>query len=58
MAVNTGRQLNSDIVRTKIKNLSRRMLYVLMNELSLDKSQSTSIIDIDYLTRRLTVVVN
>ena len=54
MAVNTGRQLNSDIVRTKIKNLSRRMLYVLMNELSLDKSQSTSIIDIDYLTRRLT----
>lgn len=54
MAVNTGRQLNSDIVRTKIKNLSRRMLYVLMKEVSLDKSQSTSIIDIDYLIRRLT----
>ena len=46
-------QLNSDYIKSKIKGLSPRLLYVLMTEVSIDKSQSTSVIDVDYLSRRL-----
>ena len=53
MTISNDKKLNSDAIRSKIKNLSPRLLYVLMKEVSLDKSQSTSIIDVDYLTRRL-----
>lgn len=54
MTTRNDRQLNSDDVKSKIKNLSPRLLYVLMKEVSLDKSQSTSVINVDYLSRRLT----
>lgn len=46
-------QLNSDYIKSKIKDLSPRLLYVLMTEVSLNKSQSMSVIDVDYLSRKL-----
>ena len=45
--------LDSDYIKSKIKDLSPRLRYVLMTEVSLDKSQSTSGIGVDYLSRRL-----
>lgn len=45
--------LDSDYIKSKIKGLSPRLLYVLMTEVSIDKSQSISVIDVDYLSRRL-----
>ncbi|GAA0804473.1 hypothetical protein [Psychrobacter piscatorii] len=45
--------LDSDYIKSKIKGLSPRLLYVLMTEVSIDKSQSTSVVDVDYLSRRL-----
>lgn len=53
MTTRNDRYLNSDAVRLKIKDLSSRLLYVLMTVVSLDKSQSTSVIGVDYLSRRL-----
>lgn len=46
-------QLNSDYIKSKIKDLSPRLLYVLMTEVSLNKSQSISVIDVDYLSRKI-----
>lgn len=46
-------QLNSDYIKSKIKDLSPRLLYVLMTKVSCNKSQSISVIDVDYLSRRL-----
>ena len=45
--------LDSDYIKSKIKDLSPRLRYVLMTEVSLDKSQNTSGIGVDYLSRRL-----
>nr|WP_317200400.1 hypothetical protein [uncultured Psychrobacter sp.] len=46
-------QLNNDYIKSKIKDLSPRLLYVLMTEVSLNKSQSISVIDVDYLSRKI-----
>ena len=44
---------NIDYIKSKIKDLSPRLLYVLMTEVSFDKSQSISATDVNYLSRRL-----